>query len=153
MSVPVARTAMTALAAMAVMATAAAQQAPIEVAFELPLNLTHLPSTISKVSVSCMLSSQAITMNKTDPRGKRTVVAEFPVSQGEVVRTARLVITIHPLELQNPAGQQANYECWLQAYDLTTLAWQSFKGSTVPGRFTDFLLMPIPMPITGTFAW
>ena len=50
------------------------------------------------------------------------------MTQGEVVQTARLVITLQPQELNNPSGKPATYECLLRAFDSTHQVWTYFGG-------------------------
>ena len=150
------RAAWTGIAAIACAAPAAAQQSPVEVTFELPLNLTRLPTGIPKVKVSCDLSSQAIMDSIANPVTRshtRTVELEIPVSQGQVIQIAQLVISLDPQELDDPSGKQANYNCMLRAFDPNLQAWLLFSGSSGSARTTTVILTPAPAPITGAFVW
>ena len=144
------------LAAVAVVAPASAQQGPIEVAFELPLNLTRLASHIPKVRVQCELRSNAIIESLSVPGSqalRRVVEVEIPVTQGEVVQTTRLVITLQPQELNNPSGKSATYECLLRAFDSPHQVWTYFGGYGSGTASSTVILTPAPAAITGTFVW
>jgi hypothetical protein len=152
MNAHVARATMIGLAVIAVAAPAGAQQTPVEVTFAVPLNLTRLPSNIPKVRVRCELNSQAFANSASSTLLRpyqRTVELEIPVSQGDVVQTAQLVITLQPQELDNPSGKQASYECELRAFISTQQAWMSFDSRAGSQAF----LTPAPVLITGAFVW
>jgi len=152
MKVHVARATLIGLAILAVAAPAGAQQAPVEVTFAVPLNLTRLPSNISKVRVRCELNSGAFADGANTALTRpyqRTVQLEIPVSQGDVVQTAQLVITLQPGELDNPSGKQATYECDLRAFNSTIQAWMTFDSRAG----SHVVLTPAPAPIAGAFVW
>ncbi len=91
MNFRVLRAAWIGIAAIVPAAPSAAQQAPVEVAFEVPLNLTRLASNIPKIRVQCELRSNAIIESISVPGSqalRRVVEVEIPVTQGEVVQTA-----------------------------------------------------------------
>ena len=137
--------------ALSAAAPSSAQQGPVEVAFELPLNLTRLPSVVTKVKVDCELTSGAINPRSTVPNAARSrnAAMELPVSHGDVVQAIRLVITLDPQELDNPSGKLASYECRLLGFDPSVQRWGNLFNGSTPG----FILTPIPAPITGTFVW
>ena len=151
MKLQVLRAAWMGIAAIASATPAAAQQGPVEVAFELPLNLTRLPSVVTKVKVDCTLTSGAIIPRSTAPLAphSRNAAMELPVTQGEVVQAIRLVITLDPQELDNPSGTLASYECKLLGFDPSVQRWGALFNGNTPG----FIITPIPAPITGTFVW
>ena len=154
MSIHFARATMMGLAVLAFAAPAGAQQAPVEVTFNVPLNLTRLAGNIPKVRVRCELNSGAFADSASSALLRpyqRTVQLEIPVSQGDVVQTAQLVVTLQPGELDNPSGKQANYECDLRAFDATQQAWLFFGTRT--GSQSHAELTPAPAPITGAFVW
>jgi hypothetical protein len=153
----IARASMIGFAAIAFAVPAFAQQAPVEVTFAVPLNLTRLPSVIPKVRVICTLNSSAIVESINVPGSRplqRVVSSEMPVSQGEVVQTAQLVITLDPSELDAPSGKQAQYECRLDAFVSTFQSWQPFRDSVRSGSImVSLVVTPDPAPITGIFVW
>lgn len=150
------RLACTGIAAIACAPPAAAQQVPVEVTFEVPLNLTRLPSRIPKVRVRCELRSSAIIESINVPGSQpllRNAEVEVPVSQGEVVQAARIIFTLQPQELDNPSGKQASYECELRAYDSAGQARIAFGDSQATRNYSSMNLTPAPAPIAGTFVW
>jgi hypothetical protein len=153
MNAHVACTTMIGLTVIAVAGAARAPQAPVEVTFAVPLNLTRLPSNVPKVRVRCELNSGAFADSANTALVRpyqRTVQKEITVSQGDAVQTAHLVITIQPGELDNPSGKQATYECELRAFDATQQAWVFFGARSSQSHVE---LTPTPAPITGAFVW
>ncbi len=145
-------------AALGLTSHAAAQQGPVDVTFAVPLNLTRLDSGIPKVRVNCRLSSSAIIESINVPGSRpttRDVSVEIPVSQGSVVQTVQLLITLVPQELNNPSGRSATYECVLQAYDPATHRWNEFADdASGTHRFaTGPVLTPAPQTLSGQFVW
>ncbi len=140
------------LVALCVAAPSSAQQGPIEVAFELALNLTRLPSKITKIRVVCELTSSAIIASVNVPGSRslhRNAAMDFPVLQGEVVQAARVVVSLAPQELDDPSGKQASYECKLLGFDQSRQVWSPFNIGNEPA----FVLTSTAVPITGTFVW
>ena len=74
--------------------TAHAQQAqsiPGDVTFELPVNLTRISGAISKVMVTCNISSAALAGS---PNKKLAAQVELPVVAGQVVTTVGVVVPV-----------------------------------------------------------
>jgi hypothetical protein len=140
----------------ALSASGAAQQAdPADVTFDVPINLTRLPNEITKIKVACEVTSGAIEAgypHHTLPQGRRTGELEIPVSQGQVVATAQVVVSISSTHLDNPSGKQASYECRLLGFHAHPHnAWHDFQ--TVPQSDSVCRLTPKPAPFTGNFVW
>jgi hypothetical protein len=70
-----------------------------DVTFKVPLNLTQVSSDIAQVAVWCVISSTAITTRD----GKLSKQEELPVSGGQLVTTATVVVAVSGLD--NPAGK------------------------------------------------
>lgn len=96
---------------------------PRDVTFEVPLNLTRLAPDIKKVMVTCSMTSDAFPMRK-DKRGAavkppRGAYVELPVSAGQLVTTARVVIPVTVDSFmdptmampKDPTGKPADYQC------------------------------------------
>ena len=148
---PITRTVLAACAAIAVPVPAGAQQAPVDVTFQVPLNLSRLPASVATIRVSCTLNSAAILRHPGERLSQayvRAVSAEFPVSQGEVVQTAQLVISLESAELDSPSGKQATYECDLFGFDAGRQTWTPFRVG-----HGDLILTPTPAVLSGQFVW
>jgi len=130
---------------------------PGDVTFEVPLNLTRLASDITKVMVTCSITSDAFPLRKgKDAKVKQGIGAqvELPVSAGQLVTTARVVVPItvdkflDPVTMirQDPTGKSAEYQCDLMGF---TGVWRvPTEKSPNPLR-----LSPVPVPIRDTFTW
>ena len=134
-----------------------------DITFTVPVNITQLLADITRVRVNCSIASQAITTNRVVVKGEAQPgqvarAEEIPVSNGQVVRTVTVVVSVAGI-LENPAGQQATYVCGLQGYSNSQQRWQPFNGcqsSATGNECTDlaFRLSPIQQPgNTGTFTW
>ena len=126
---------------------------PGDVTFEVPINLTRLSSALTKVAVTCMFGptidpNKGITSYGGDVLSNRV---EFPVSAGQVVTTARVVIAAPATPLYKP-GTVLAYECALSALSSDPMAggWQPLGGK-VP--VASLQVSPVPLPIKGTFTW
>ena len=99
-----------------------AQTIPGDVTFEVPINLTRLSPSLSKVAVTCALGltsdptrlihSMDTTYSKEGDVFFNRV--ELPVSAGQVVTTARVVIAVPSFAMFKP-GAVLNYQCALSA--------------------------------------
>ena len=118
---------------------ALAQSASADVTFEVPLNLTALPSYITKIRVTCALTSEALP-------SRRLAKSEVAVSQGQVMTTVQVVFPILSSDLTRPSGQSADYECTLAGFESTGQLWLNLGGARQ-------VVLPQPVPITGTFWW
>lgn len=130
-----------------------AQTIPGDVTFEVPLNLTRLSPYLSKVAVTCMFGpkidpNMGMTSQGTDVLSNRV---ELPVSAGQVVTIARVVIAVPSTPLYKPR-QVLNYHCALSALssDPKASGWIPLGQKAVP---TSLQISPSPLPITGTFTW
>ena len=134
-------------------APAAAQRGPVEVAFEVPLNLTRLPAQITEIKLQCQIQSSAFDLIQgveSRPSGRRGAELIIPVAQGEVVQTAQVVIPLNGSDfVANASGSAANYECVLYARNTSnSQPWIQFSQGTY-----HYQLTPAPAPITGSFVW
>jgi hypothetical protein len=120
---------------------ALAQSASADVTFEVPLNLTSLPSQITKVAVMCRLTSSALMS-----RGSRVGQSEVAVAQGAVVTTVQVVVPILSRDLISASGKSADYECKLLGFEAASQNWIDLGASSS-------LVLPQPAPITGSFWW
>jgi hypothetical protein len=126
---------------------------PGDVTFEVPVNLTRLSPYVSKVAVTCMFGTTIDPNMGTTSSGKDVLSnrVELPVSAGQVVTTARVVIAVPTTPPYKP-GQVLNYQCALTALSSDPNAgsgWQPFDLK----NGTSFNVSPTPLPITGTFTW
>lgn len=133
-----------------------AQTIPGDVTFEVPVNLTRLSSYISKVAVTCQFGSTidpnigtiGTTSGATGVLYKKV---ELPVSAGQVVTTAHVVVTVPSTTDFKPA-QSLMYQCALTALSSEPgvgSGWLPFD----PKYGTSFNVSPTPLPITNTFNW
>jgi len=115
-----------------------------DVTFKVPLNLTQVSSDIAKVAVWCVISSTAITTRD----GKLSKQEDLPVSGGQLVTTATVVVAVSGLD--NPVGKVAGYECRLSGFSTSLQRWDVFSETqTVPA----FRLSPTPAVLQGSFVW
>ena len=115
-----------------------------DVTFKVPLNLTQVSSDIAKVALWCVISSTAITTRD----GKLFKQEELPVSGGQLVTTATVVVAVSGL--YNPVGKVAGYECRLSGFSTSLQRWDVFSETqTVPA----FRLSPTPGVLQGSFVW
>lgn len=127
-----------------------AQASSGDVTFRLPLNLTQLSSDLAKIAVFCRIRSTAI-----PPTGKSSGTAgqlykqeEFPVTGGQLVTTAVVVVPVSGLD--NPIGKTATYECLITGFSTSLQRWDSFAEAQTNAVFR---LSPTPPPMTGSFVW
>jgi hypothetical protein len=127
-----------------------AQTSSADVTFRLPLNLTQLSSDIAKIAVFCRITSDAIPPSGATGKagGKLSKQEEFPVSGGQLVTTAVVIVPVSGLD--NPIGKTANYECLISGFSTSLQQWSRFEeASTTPA----FKLSPTPPQMTGSFIW
>lgn len=132
-----------------------------DVTFEVPINLTQLAADITKVDVSCILTSNAIVPG---PGNQQRLAghAEFAVSNGQVVVPAATVVVAVPADrLQKPEEQTFNWVCDLTAYSVGArpppparrypAGWDTFaERHDKP----SFVLSPTPpTKLSGSFVW
>jgi hypothetical protein len=141
---------------------AAAQTMPADVTFEVPINLTRLAAGITQIDVACSIASDAIVGRVT--RGvtyaKLAGHVVLPVTNGRVVTTANVVVTVAPGALLDPIGKSATYDCMLTGYSAGTRAGRT--GGGVPAGWDifdqnsakpSFRVSPTPQRLTGSFTW
>ena len=144
------------------------QTIPGDIIFEVPINLTRLSPSLTKLAVTCAFGrdpksltiypNMGTTISGTDVFSKSSGTdvlsnrVEFPVSAGQVVTTARVVIAAPATPTHKP-GAVLNYECALSALSSDPLAGSGWHqlGEKVP--VTSLQLSPVPVPIKGTFTW
>ncbi len=133
-----------------------AQTTSGDVTFRLPLDLSQLSSDIAKIAVACSISSDAIPQGPNpplDPKGvpmrpKLAKQVEIPVSAGQLVTTAIIVVPVSGLD--NPVGKTANYDCSITGYSTALQQWSRFEEGHTTAAFR---LSPTPPYITGSFVW
>lgn len=130
------------------------QTIPGDIIFEVPINLTRLSSSLTKVAVTCMVGltidpNKGMTSSGIDVLSNRV---ELPVSAGQVVTMARVVIAAPATPLHKP-GTVLNYECALSALSSDPMAGSGWHplGEKVP--VASLQVSPVPLPIRGTFTW
>jgi hypothetical protein len=135
---------------------AAAQSA--DVTFEVPLNVTNLSSEITKVRLKCELPMSDVLS------AARSGEVELPVSGGQVVTTAQVLVTVPASALYSPASiRTQRYTCMLAGYS-PALGWGSFEIQSVVRSSTGLSPFNVTAPttnqqgstsnpISGTFTW
>jgi hypothetical protein len=136
-----------------------AQTIPGDVTFEVPLNLTQLWAEITKVDVTCVISSDALVGTRYK---KINGHVEFPVASGQLVTTARVVVAVAPTAFTDPTGaitgspngKPATYACSLSGFNMLPSnyggGWHQFSADNT---IESFRISPTPSPITGKFVW
>jgi hypothetical protein len=147
---------------------ATAQQEPADVTFAVPINLTRLPSDLTKIAVTCELTSTAFKGKAHASTHSRTGEVEIqaspaagsqgPVFPREIIQTVQVTVPVTASDLDNPSGKQATYSCRLKGYDQSRNRWQdlhytSNSPAVLNGPDAIFVLTPKPTPITGSFVW
>lgn len=128
-----------------------------EVTFKVPLNLTQMPSDISRVAVMCAVMSPVITTSAVVPAvggsnqtqsGTSVSETSWPVQGGQVVLTMVVVV---PVTLAEPAvGKAATYGCGLRGFSNSLQRWDYFDAaSTIPA----FRLPSAPFVFSGSLVW
>jgi hypothetical protein len=125
-----------------------------DVTFEVPVNLTRLSPDLSKVAVTCMFGTTIDQNIGTTSFGKDVLSnrMEFPVSAGQVVTTARVVIAVPTTPLYKP-GQVLNYQCALSALSADPKAGSGWQPLDQKAPVASLQVSPSPLPVTGTFTW
>lgn len=132
-----------------------------DVTFEVPINLTQLAPDITKVDVTCELTSDAILPGPGNQRRLGGHV-EFAVSNGQVVAPAATVVVAVPANrLQKPEEQKFAWECSLSGYSVGArpppparrypAGWDTFADKHDK---PSFVLSPTPpAKLSGSFVW
>lgn len=132
------------------------QTIPGDIIFEVPINLTRLSPLLTKVAVTCMVGEtipKTGTMGTTSSgRGVLSNRVELPVSAGQVVETARVVIAVPATPLYKP-GQVLNYECDLTALSSDPKAGSGWQPLDQKAAAVSLQVSPTPLPIRDTFTW
>jgi len=125
-----------------------------DVTFEVPVNLTRLSPYVSKVAVTCRFgprldADMGMTSSVRDVLSNRV---ELPVSAGQVVTTARVVVAVPSTPLYKPK-QLLNYECALTALTSEPIAGSGWQPFDMKAKGDSLQVSPMPVPITGSFTW
>jgi hypothetical protein len=126
-----------------------------DVTFSVPLNLTGLSPSISKVTVYCEITSGALPPENPRPNALRRVgnQQDFPVSGGRVVTTATIVVPVAAVDTSHGGSSlSANYSCKLSGYSDRLKGYDVFSASP-PAARSEFQLSPTPPDLSGTFNW
>jgi len=118
---------------------------PYDVTFQVPLNLTRIPTDITSVQVSCIITSNALPALTSQGSS-----AQLAVTGGQVVTTATVVVPVTTLDTSN-GKTSATYSCSLQAPSSGTMKFPVNLSTATPG--SPYYLSPLPAAITGTFTW
>jgi hypothetical protein len=127
---------------------------PGDVIFDVPINLTRLSPSLTKVAVTCMVGQTIDPKIGMTSSGKGVLSnrVELPVSDGQVVTTARVVIAVPATPLYK-TGQEINYQCTLSALSSAPKAGSGWQSLGEKPNHASFQVSPTPVPITGTFTW
>jgi len=130
-----------------------------DVTFEVPINLTRMWGEITKVAVWCTISSDTLIGTRTK---KLSAQLELPVSAGQLVTTARVVVPVSTTAFMDPkmvitnepTGKPASYQCSLSGFStLPTNNGGGWKQFSADSANPAFRLTPTPPSITGNFVW
>lgn len=134
-----------------------------DVTFEVPINLTQLAPDITKVDVTCSITSEAIIAAARQGANKQLAGhTVFDVSNGQVVKPAATVVVAVPAErLAKPENVTFNWECRLTAYSVGArppppasryaAGWDTFADRHPKA---SFVLSPAPPAVlSGSFVW
>ena len=131
--------------------TSVAQSPPVEVTFQVPLNLTELSADITRVRVTCMIEKdEQLGATRTYEQFAATNSQEFPVSAGQLIMTASVVVSVDATRVA--AGETARYGCFLYGYSSPLQRWYDFSEAQDTG-IAGFQLTPRTSPIAGNFVW
>ena len=114
------------------------------VTFTVPINVTKLSKDITNLKVACKISSTAIS-NKDK---SRIGGVNLPVSGGQVVTTATVVVTLDLTD--NAAGMGATFECELNRFSGSLQNYDSFSETQANPAFR---VTPTPVVLSGSFVW
>ena len=131
-----------------------AQTIPGDVTFEVPINLTRLSPYLSKMAVTCTFGPTIDPNIGTTSSGMDVLSnrVELPVSAGQVVTTARVVIAVPTTPPYKP-GQVLNYQCTLSALSSDPKAGSGWQPLDQKAAVASLQVSPTPFPIKGTFTW
>lgn len=141
-----------------------AQSIPGDVTFEVPLNLTRVAPDISKVLVTCTITSDAIAVRTRKGAAIRPQLGaqvELAVSAGQMVTTARVVVPVTADRFtdektgnySDPSGKTANYHCELTGFSTKRTTGGGWNLFTDNNTNTSFRLSPTPPSLSGNFVW
>jgi len=120
-----------------------------DVTFKVPLNLTGIATAITKVKVGCNINSPALPVVAGSAANVVSAFVEIPVSGGQVVTTATVVVPVSRLDTSN-GKTSATYRCIMWGFSQTGQDWDTFD-EMAPRPI--YRLSPTPANITGTFTW
>ncbi|MGC4028503.1 MAG: hypothetical protein QM696_06505 [Steroidobacteraceae bacterium] len=153
--------------ALLIMRDAGAQQPQnATVTFVVPVDLTRLMPDISRVRVSCGITSLVLKTPSLQASGtglsrRYNLVGfnEIAVTQGAAVKSPLFVhVSVAESDFLpatgNPSGQVAEYECALVGHSTASNSWGEFIAVN-PARTSNsmYWLTPLPSKITGQFVW
>lgn len=124
---------------------------PGDVTFNVPLDLSRLDPSITRVAVTCKLGLEGENLSSPSSLDVLMGRVEIPVADGRVVGTVGVVIDVPPEPRFKP-GQAMRYECSLTALSSasgTGGGWQSFDAKNGP----IFTVTPQPVTLRDTFNW
>jgi hypothetical protein len=123
-----------------------------DVTFAVPVNLTKLSPSISKITVYCFIDSGALPQLSGQQNALRRVQnqVEITVSGGQVVQTVNVVVPVGSLDLSK--GTSATYACKLSGYSDRTKITLQFSDNP-PATQSEFRVSPTPSDLNGTFNW
>ena len=124
-----------------------AGQVSYEITFKVPLNLSQIPTAISKVAVNCTIQSTAIISNSRGQLSKQEELI-MPGTGGQLVTTINVVILASGLD--NPVGKAATYNCLLSGFSTVAGRWDAFSETAT---IAEFRVTTTPPPLQGNFTW
>lgn len=129
---------------------------PGDVTFEVPLKLTKLAPDITKVMVTCGITSDVL-LNPHKMQWPLGGQVEEQVSAGQLDKTVSVVIPVTAekfgVNAKDPTGRSATYQCDIMGFSSKGGGWQQFVEPTGKSSNTSLQLSPVPVPIAGTFTW
>jgi uncharacterized protein YaaQ len=123
-----------------------------DVTFAVPVNLTKLSSSISKITIFCTIDSAALPPRGTAQNAPHLVQnqVDVPVSGGQVVTTVNVVVAVASLDLSK--GTSATYACKLSGYSDRLKNYGLFSDNP-PSTQAEFKVSPTPADLNGSFNW
>ena len=120
-------------------------QSSYELTFQVPLNLSKISPSISKVAVNCTVQSSAIITNA---KGQVVKQEELPITGGILVTTLNVVVLASGLD--NPFGKAATYSCTLLGFSTAAQRWDVFSATATMAEFRTTTTL---LPLEGNFTW
>lgn len=128
---------------------ASAQQlASADVGLDVPVHLSRIAPDVTKVQVTCSITSVAITSGNGSHKSEMFQRQELSVTSGDLRTHAQLLFSF--TNLDNPTGKTANVECRLDGWDQRLGAWDAFTDSHPNPSFRTNVTLG---RITTSFVW